>query len=256
MRLPGIIAHRGYSAVAPENTLAALAAALDAGADMIEVDVARSADGELVLIHDEALERTTNGRGLVAARTLAELRRLDAGSWFDPRFAGERLPTLAEALELVRAWAPINLEIKPEAVSRADAGVETLLLATVRDFGLQEEVLVSSFHPLALWRLSKMTPRLPLASLLYPPHHGHKKPGEIVAEVGADALHLADHQVAERLADLQAAARGVPWRVYTVNDAARFRELAAAGVDAVFTDQLERLLAARAELSRCGITGD
>jgi glycerophosphoryl diester phosphodiesterase len=99
---PLFIAHRGYSACYPENTLAAFNGAIDAGAHMIELDVCLSRDRHLVVIHDETVDRTTNGTGAVKALTMDQLDRLDAGSWFDPRFNTERLPTLAQVLDATK----------------------------------------------------------------------------------------------------------------------------------------------------------
>src|SRR4051794_8944298 len=126
MAVPHRVAHRGYSAVAPENTLPALAAGALAGATFVEFDVRTSADGVPVVIHDRTLDRTTNGTGPVWERTAAELTTLDAGSWFSPAYAGTRVPTLAQALDLLRPHArpavasaarPVELllEIKPPA---------------------------------------------------------------------------------------------------------------------------------------------
>jgi glycerophosphoryl diester phosphodiesterase len=97
-----VIAHRGFSGVAPENTLVAIRRGIEIGADMAEIDVTLSKDGYVVVIHDETLDRTTNGTGPVSDATLEELQRLDAGSWFAPEFAGEKIPTLGEVLDLVR----------------------------------------------------------------------------------------------------------------------------------------------------------
>ena len=99
---PLVIAHRGFSGVAPENTLAAFRKAIDVGADMFELDVLLSQDEHVVVIHDDTLERTTNGTGKVIDHTLAELQALDAGSWFSPEFAGEPIPTLEDALRLAK----------------------------------------------------------------------------------------------------------------------------------------------------------
>jgi glycerophosphoryl diester phosphodiesterase len=112
---PWFIAHRGYRAKYPENTLIAFQAALDAGVQMIELDVALSRDRKLVVIHDATLERTTNGKGAVSDHTLAQLKQLDAGGWFHARFAGEHLPELSEVLDLVDGQVMINIEIKPHA---------------------------------------------------------------------------------------------------------------------------------------------
>lgn len=253
LRRPAIIAHRGFSARAPENTLAAVELALAAGADMVEIDVGFSADLQPVVIHDDTLERTTTGRGPVRAASLAELRALDAGAWFGPRFADERIPRLEEVLDLVRGRLPINVEIKSDSVEPAEGpagmagsadGIEARTLALVRERGMLDQVVFSSFHPLALWRLGRREPAAHLASLLHRPWHGGRGPREIAGEVGAEALHVADAEATPELVGACRAA-GIPLRVYTVNSPERFRELAAAGIDAVFTDDPALLLAHR-----------
>ena len=145
---PWIIAHRGYRARYPENTLVAFQAALDAGVQMIELDVALSRDRKLVVIHDATLERTTNGKGAVRDHTLAQLKRLDAGGWFHPRFAGEHLPELSEVLDLADGEVLINIEIKPHAYephNPTDA-VERQTLDLVCRRNIAERVLISSFE--------------------------------------------------------------------------------------------------------------
>ncbi len=111
---PGVIvvAHRGSVHLAPENTLAAIEKAIEQGADLIEIDIRQTRDGHLVLMHDATVDRTTDGSGRVADMTLAQIKRLDAGSWFHPRFAGERVPTLAEALQAMEGRALPDLDIK------------------------------------------------------------------------------------------------------------------------------------------------
>src|SRR5262245_4017798 len=162
-----VIAHRGFSGIAPENTLAAIRAALEAGADRVEVDVLVTRDGVPVLLHDADLDRTTNGRGPVAARTLADVRALDAGGWFDARFTGERVPTLAEALEFCRGRILLNLEIKSEAVEdrEAPAGVEAAVVEAIRRARAPAEVVVSSFDPRALVRVRRLFPELGIQAL-------------------------------------------------------------------------------------------
>ena len=114
IRRPLLIGHRGYPARYPENTLAAFTGAMDAGCDMIELDVTLTRDRRVVVIHDDTLDRTTNGSGSVRDRTVEEIRRLDAGSWFDPRFAAERVPLLDEVIALTAGRCMLNIEIKDE----------------------------------------------------------------------------------------------------------------------------------------------
>ena len=120
---PVVIAHRGYSAKAPENTLAAIRVAIEAEIKFIEIDVQLSSDGVPVLIHDKTVDRTTNGTGKVADLTLPQLKGLDAGSWFDEKFTGEPIPTLAEAFRLAKGKATLLLDIKAPGIARAVATV-------------------------------------------------------------------------------------------------------------------------------------
>jgi glycerophosphoryl diester phosphodiesterase len=251
---PAIIAHRGDSSRAPENTLAAIELAISAGADMVEIDVGFSADGALMVIHDASLERTTSGTGEVRALPLAGLRELDAGGWFAPRFAGEKIPLLGEALDLVRGRLPLNVEIKGDSVvERTREGspgdIEDAVLAAVRERGMFDQVLFSSFHPLALWRLRRRDPRAFTASLLHAHWHRGRSPREIVEEVGSSALHVADRELEPQLI-LGCREAGIPLRVYTVNDPGRYLELAAQGIDAVFSDDPGGLRRAAESLSK------
>lgn len=143
---PLVLAHRGALRAAPENTIPAFEQALAQGADGVELDVILSRDGEVVIIHDDTLQRTTNGRGPVADLTLAELKQLDAGAWFDARFAGTCIPTLAEALAALSAPARINVELKAPPYP-ATSALAARALAVVRAAGAEDRVLFSSFSP-------------------------------------------------------------------------------------------------------------
>lgn len=165
--IPLLIAHRGVSARYPENTLAAFRAAIDTGAHMIELDVSLSKDRQLVVLHDETVDRTTNGSGAVNTLSLSQLSRLDAGSWFDPRFKTEKLPTLAQVLDAVKGCLLVNIEIKPEAFEAhgpADA-VECQVLALVHEKQMGDAVLVSSFQWQLLNNLRKLDPTIALGLL-------------------------------------------------------------------------------------------
>ena len=145
---PLIIAHRGYRENYPENTLASFGAALDVGVEMIELDVMLSKDRRVVVIHDATLERTTDGRGPVSNYTLQELKELDAGSWFHPRFAGERLPALEEVLDLVSGRTLVNIEIKASAYEahKPPDAIESQVIDLVNLKNVRATVLVSSFE--------------------------------------------------------------------------------------------------------------
>lgn len=161
-----VIAHRGSSKEAPENTLPAMELAIEQGADMIELDVCVSKDGELVVHHDRTLRRTTNGTGRVNQKTLTELKALDAGSWFDPRFKGVTIPTLREVLEVTAGKIMLNVEIKKEAVHPHQQDFEKKLLALLEEFNMIPHTMISSFNTLTLVRVKELNPQVSTA-LLY-----------------------------------------------------------------------------------------
>jgi glycerophosphoryl diester phosphodiesterase len=237
--MPIVIAHRGASGTCPENTLAAFRRAAAVGAPMIELDVQLTRDGEVVVLHDDTLERTTTGSGPVRQRTLAELRGLDAGSWFDASFRGERVPTLAEVLDAFPL--AVNVELK----AAGGDGLEARTLAVVEAAGALERVVFSSFAFAALERLRACSVRAALAVLWE--HAPIPEAVRRAERVAARALHLRK-ETATPEAIAIAAAAGLPVRAWTVNAPGEFNRLAAAGVDGVFTDYPERFLQpARAE---------
>ena len=239
---PIVIAHRGFSSEAPENTLAAVRAAIAAGADMVEVDVTLTADGEVVVIHDDTLDRTTNGSGPVAEHTLEELLRLDAGAWFARRFRGERIPTLAQLLEEVRGRTLINVEIKSEAVGeKAAGGIAERVVRLIREREMADQVVVSSFEPRALLHIAELDPELATASLYNEELHRDLDPLAIVGEVGARALNLSQDQATPAIVE-RCRQNGISVGVYTANRTDEMRRLIRMDVDAIFTDRPDRLI--------------
>ncbi len=163
MAAPLVIAHRGDSAHRPENTLAAMAGALELGVSAVELDVQLTRDGHAVVIHDPTLERTTTGRGEVRGLTLAEVRAVSAGypSRFGAEWIGERVPTLAEALALLRDRARALIEIKTESVTDdATGGVEALVAAEIRRADMAAKVALISFDQRAIVRLRRLAPEM------------------------------------------------------------------------------------------------
>lgn len=231
------IAHRGASGTAPENTLAAFAAALDLGVDAVELDCQLSADGELVVIHDETLERTTSGLGPVGARTWAELAELDAGSWRARRFRGERIPRLADVLDLVAGRAVVNVEIK----SARDVGtIEAKLADLVAARDATGWVVFSSFQEAAVRNLRAVLPSAAIGILW------DRRPAtaalDLAAELRAGCVVPGRRHV-DRALIAAAHARDLGVWVWTVNDVAEMRRFAALGVDALFSDYPERFAA-------------
>lgn len=250
---PQMIGHRGAAALAPENTLASLITALEIGVDSVEIDVHLSADDELVIIHDGTLDRTTNGTGAVRAHSLADLKRLDAGSWFyrpgaTPAWDTEllRIPTLAEVMDLVRGRAVLCVELKhPEQYP----GIEERLLDALRSSGLlggngATGVILLSFHEESVRRIARLAPDVPRFQLVPP---GHATTDADLDEVRGYTHGIGPHH-GSVTADLLAAAHERDLLVipYTVNRPARMRELLGLGVDGLLSDNPVSLkLAAR-----------
>lgn len=226
-----IWAHRGAAADAPENTLPAFQLAFDQGADGIELDVQRSADGVLVVCHDETIDRTSDGSGAIAELTLAELRRHDFSNG-RTGFAQVPIPTLAEVLELVRGsnWV-VNIELKNSIV--AYAGMEAEIDALVQSMGLADQIWYSSFNHLSLARLAELGTPVRLGALYV---EQLVRPWEYVVGFGGSALHPMAASVD---AELVCAAHGIGVRVHpwTVDEPEQLAALMAAGVDAVITNR-------------------
>ncbi|MCR4399627.1 MAG: glycerophosphodiester phosphodiesterase [Syntrophomonadaceae bacterium] len=224
-------AHRGASAQAPENTLAAFSLAMDRGVAWMECDVQLTRDGVPVVIHDETLERTTNGRGEVAGWWWRDLCRLDAGSWKGPEWRGERVPALEELLCLVRGRCLLNVELKTAVV--AYPGIEEKVAALVRHHGLAEQVLVSSFSVATLLRMQECAPELPLAFLW------DQAPGNVFSALPSalrlTALHPSATAVTEELV-LRARQRGLLVHTWVVDCPQQAREMERAGVHGLLTN--------------------
>jgi glycerophosphoryl diester phosphodiesterase len=239
--LPKLVGHRGAAALAPENTLAGFRAAAAAGVTGVEFDVWLSADGVPVVIHDATLERTTSGKGPVAAQTAALLGTLDAGAWFAPRFAGERLPTLEATVALLAELGlAANIELKSEgngARPLAQAVAAVVARAWPAD---RPPPVLSSFDAGCVAACRDVAPGIPRALLVETPD------AEALAAARSMAC-LAIHASHRRLNEkLTAMVKNGGWRcaAYTVDDPARARRLLAWGVDCVITNAPDRLKAA------------
>ncbi len=239
---PRVIAHRGFSGVSPENTLIAVRKAIEVGADMVEIDVLLSGDGHVVVLHDDTLQRTTDGKGLAADLPLEELRKLDAGSWFSEEFAGEKIPELAEVLDLVRGRILINVEIKGEAVTpEIEGGIVDQVLRQVAERKMGDQVILSSFEPEALRQARKLDASIRTASLYNSDLHRGKGPLEVMAEVDSNGFNLSSRQLTTEILDT-CHRQGRPVAVYTVNTKSKMKRLIAQGVNAIFTDRPDRML--------------
>ncbi len=238
---PLVVAHRGSSATAPENTLASFREAVRAGADMIELDVRMTRDFELAVIHDSTLERTTSGTGPVCARTAAELKSLDAGGWFSPRFRDERVPLLREVMAAVPLRVILNIEVKTDGDRRKNLALEESCILAVREHRRERRALVSSFDHLFLTRLHHMDPDIFTGVLFRPIQDFRRRPSVLARRTGSVAFICGlSHLRARQIRD--AHENNLTVASYLVNTA---RQLAAAkrlGVDAVITDDPARIL--------------
>lgn len=224
--------------MAPENTLASIAKAADLGCGWVEFDVMPTACGRLVLIHDETLERTTDGRGPVVAKTLAELRALDAGSWFSADFAGAAIPALSEALALLaRLGLGAVVEIKSPVGMEAKTGRLAAGVLAAFSGASPPALMVSSFSPEALIGARDVAPEIPRALNVGAVPADWR---EIMDGLGCRALHCRAGKLKEKEArDIIAA--GFDLRCYTVNTAAEAEKLFAWGVAGVFSDFPDRI---------------
>ena len=231
-QMPKIIGHRGACGLAPENTLASLKKAAEAGATFVEIDVTLTRDSIAVIQHDSDVRRCTNGSGPVLLKSLEEVKTLDAGSWFAPEFKGEKIPTLKEAVETLKTLnLGLNLEIKPTIgwqIPTAKQVAKELL-----DYWPEElPLLISSFGVECLIETHRHIPELPLGYLTsaIPPDWERR-----MADYGCASLHCERHYVNQ---DQVAAIRKAGYRVlvYTVNDPDEAKKLLDWGADAIITD--------------------
>jgi glycerophosphoryl diester phosphodiesterase len=229
---PCIVAHRGHSSIAPENTLPALASGVHAGADWIEFDVRTTADGVPVVIHDRTVDRTTDGTGPVWELTVDQIDRLDGGSWFSADFAGVRVPHLDEVLDLLNPDGPqLLLEIKPPA----DADEVRAVVAQLHERGLPERTVVQSFDPGILHLVAEVAPELRRGLL----RNGlDADPVAVALDVGAIFYNPS---VADVFGDPDAVLRlrdvGVDVMPWTANDPDVWPALSALGVAGIITDR-------------------
>lgn len=231
-----VIAHRGASGHAPENTLAAFRRSLAMGATFIETDLQLSRDARFVAIHDSTVERTTNGKGAVHDQTLAELRRLDAGAWFGSEFAGERIPTLEEILEFAKKHDVVfYLELKPAG----SWGGEHALIGALRESGEIARTVVISFDAAILAAIRKIEPTL-MTGLLFDGQI--ENPLERATEIGARQAVVRGDLVTPGMIS-EARRRDLQVVCWTVNHPAHMRLLATAGVDGIMSDYPDRLIA-------------
>lgn len=232
-----IIAHRGASSLAPENTFASFDKALNVGADGIEFDLQLSKDNVPVVIHDESLERTTTGQGMVYDYNLAELKSFDAGSWFAKEFSGEKIPTLDELFNRYEnSNLLFNLELKNSMIDNQD--LEKAVLKSVAEFNLGKRVVISSFNHQSLVRCKGLNPHI-LTGMLY--FEELDTPWERALSLGCYSVHPFFYylQAAEVIEGFKK--HKLPMYTWTVNDPEQMQYLVKNEIDAIITDYPQTL---------------
>lgn len=238
------IAHRGFSAIAPENTLAAFHKALEIKPDMIECDVHASKDGHLMIMHDSTVDRTTNGKGYVSDMTLDELKELDAGAWFGPEFRGERIPTLEEVLDLTKGKTKLIVEMR-------EVGQEDAAITAIKARDMSAETLIASYHERVGLRLPALDENI---RFIFNAYCSEKLEED-------ESVHLVDDAAA-----VNAAIFGINYRAitpavvrathaanllslaWTVNSPDEMRRLAEMGVDMIATNKIDLLFSVLGEM--------
>lgn len=236
-----IIAHRGASAYYPENTMIAFEKAVEMGAEMIELDVMMSKDGVAIVFHDAKLDQHTNGSSYVKNYTLKELKKLDAGSWFDSEFSDQKIPTLEDVLKFASGKIALNIEIKTEAVSdNIRNGIEQKILRLVKKYGMESHVLFSSFDYRAIQHLKKLDPKVSVALLYERKQSNRLLPHQLIEKYKVDAFNCSYRQLKRKwMADLNE--YNIPAFVYTVDSKRRMQKLITGGITGIFTNKPDLL---------------
>lgn len=238
-----VVAHRGSSGVAPENTMAAFRRAADMGADMIELDVRLTRDAVPVVLHDRTLRRTAGARGRVRDTSVEELQGLDAGSWFAARYTGEHIPTLREVLDWLPPRVRINIELKTDGDRMRRQLLAERCLRDLQGTGAAPAALVSSFDHGLLALLHRMRPSLRLGILIHPVRDRGRRPSRLARRVGARAV-ICSASTLHRAAADDVRSHRLTLACYGVNSLPSLRRVLLRGVDAVITDHPDRVRAA------------
>nr|WP_282943652.1 glycerophosphodiester phosphodiesterase [Paenibacillus sp. RC67] len=232
---PIIIAHRGAKGLAPENTLGAFQLGVEQGCQAIELDVHLSADGEIIVCHDETLNRTTDGQGKIINKTLAEIKTLDAGSWHSEAYRGEKVPTLGEVFDLVPDSIMINVEVK----NTYDGKMDRKLVEFLRERNLFDQVVVSSFDHKCLCEIKRLEPKVKIG-LLY--QLKLADPVAYAKTLGVDVYSLhPDYRILDKEDMVKADQAGIQVYPYTANDEKDLQALIDLGVSGIITDFPGRL---------------
>ncbi|MFC2948242.1 glycerophosphodiester phosphodiesterase [Virgibacillus sediminis] len=235
-----IFAHRGASGYSPENTMPAFQLAYEMGTDGIETDVQLTKDGIPVLIHDEQVKRTTNGRGYIKDLTFEEVKRLDAGSWFSSRFTGASIPSLEEFLEWIEDKPLyLNIELKNNKIEYSN--LEAIVYDMVLRYGLQQHCTLSTFNPESIKKIKKIGTSISAALLT---SKAEVNPVTFAGNLGADAIHIK-YRLFDESVVKEGKTKGMPVRVYTVNKSAHILRCLKLQADGIFTDLPDKAIEQR-----------
>jgi glycerophosphoryl diester phosphodiesterase len=232
---PIIVAHRGSSGAAPENTLAAFSMAIAEGADMIELDVRMTRDFFLVVLHDQEINRTSNGEGKVWEYSLQELRAFDAGIWCGSKFKGERIPTLRQVMELLPPRVDLNIEMKTDGEPRQRLALEEACILAIMEKKLEHRTIVSSFDHAFLKRFHHLFPAIRTGALHLPVQDASHTPSRLAQTLGTSAFICSRSQLTKKMVE-DAHAHGIPVACYTVNTREDLDRMIEMHVDAVISD--------------------
>lgn len=228
---PLIIGHRGSSAIAPENTIAAFRQSITDGADGVEFDVHLTRDGEVVVIHDGTLGRTTDGQGNIAKKLLTELKQLDAGSWFNKIFEGEQIPTLKETLLFLKGKITIDIELK-SGTNAVEAVRRTCEI--IKELNMIDEVLLTSFEYRLLRQVKQIDERIPVG-FLYEPSHHIKSGVAMARKINARYLILHRRNIRAKMI-AEARESDILLGEYPVDTRTQFERALKNGIDIVFSN--------------------
>ncbi len=240
---PLVIAHRGSSGSAPENTLAAIQRAVHDGTDVVEVDVRMTQDFFLVVHHDQNIKRTTNGEGFIWDYSLQELRAFDAGGWFATEFKGQRIPTLRQVMDAIPPPVQLNIEFKTDGEPRNRLAMEEATILAIMEKKMEERVIVSSFDHEYLKRFHHLYPSIKTAALYVPVHDVMSTPSKLNKALGTSGFICSKTQLRQRFVE-DAKKHKTPVACYTVNTIEDLRKMVSYEVDAIITDYPAEILKA------------
>lgn len=227
------IAHRGASGIAPENTIAAFNKAIEIGVDAVELDLHGTADGEIVVIHDASLDRTTDMSGQIKQTTLDSIKQADAGIWFDPQFSGEPIPTLTEALVCIADNAISLIEIK-------DASITASVVKIVQDMNMLEQVVIISFNTTAIQTVRSLEPRISTGYIVGS-NNKQIQPNQLCQQLGLLGSNLlnVDHKLITAEFAYEVRRHGVTLWCWTVDDIDRMCQMQEFGVQGITSNRPE-----------------